>query len=168
MPPKRSSSGTGSQKQQSTLAFHGASNKVIKAGARAQNAKNLVAETKIKEEKPDVDEIVKVKLEEEEEEPTNIKLEEDKPTKIKLEETEPTTVEVAIIDQTKQEVAAPQIESTPEEEQARRITDAAIKKYWAAKEKQRVTPRVHQQDVSLHEKILREFDMSGHYGVSLA
>ena len=141
MPPKRRSSGPGTKSQQSTLAFHGTSNKVTKAGPRAQNAKDLLAETETKDVKPTVDEI---------------------------DTTEPTTVEAAIIDQTEKEVEAQQIESTPEEEQASRITDAAIKKYWAAKEKQRVAPRIHQQDLSLHEKILREFDMSGHYGVSLA
>jgi hypothetical protein len=27
---------------------------------------------------------------------------------------------------------------------------------------------VHQGELDLHEKILREFDMSGHYGVSLS
>jgi DNA polymerase delta subunit 4 len=80
---------------------------------------------------------------------------------------EPTTEEGAIIDQVKEEVATQEAQSTPEEDQARRISDAAIKKYWAAKEKQRTAPRVHQQDLSLHEKILREFDMSAHYGVSL-
>jgi DNA polymerase delta subunit 4 len=86
-----------------------------------------------------------------------------KPEVVNVKE-EPTTIEAAIIDQTKEEVEA-QPESAPEDIEARRITDAAIKKYWAAKEKQRMAPRVHQQDLSLHEKILREFDMSGHYGV---
>ena len=47
------------------------------------------------------------------------------------------------------------------------MTEAAIKKYWAAKEKQRLALRVHQGDLSLYEKVLREFDMSGQYGVSM-
>jgi DNA polymerase delta subunit 4 len=143
MPPKRRASGPATKsQQQSTLAFHGASNKVTKAGARAQG-KNLLAdvEAPTKEAKPE-------------------------PEVIELID-EPTTEEGAIIDQTKEEVATQQAQSTPEEDQARRISDAAIKKYWAAKEKQRTAPRVHQQDLSLHEKILREFDMSAHYGVSL-
>lgn len=139
MPPKRRSAGPATKSQQSTLAFHGASNKVTKAGTRAQSAKNLLSETKIKDVKPEITEV---------------------------EDTEPTTVEAAIIDQTEQEVEAQPEESTPDEDQARQVTDAAIKKYWAAKEKQRTAPRVHQQDLSLHEKILREFDMSAHYGVS--
>jgi DNA polymerase delta subunit 4 len=81
---------------------------------------------------------------------------------------EPTTAEAALIDQTKEEVVeAQQAQITPEEDEARRISDAAIKKYWAAKEKLRTAPRVHQSDLGLHEKILREFDMSAQYGVSL-
>ncbi|KAH7398400.1 DNA polymerase delta, subunit 4-domain-containing protein [Pyrenochaeta sp. MPI-SDFR-AT-0127] len=137
MPPKRRSAGPATKSQQSTLAFHGASNKVTKAGTRAQGAKSLLSETKPKDVKPEV---------------------------VDIEETEPSTTEAAIIDQAEQEVEAQQVESTPEEDQARQTTDAAIKKYWAAKEKQRTAPRVHQQDLSLHEKILREFDMSAHYG----
>ncbi|KAF2829265.1 hypothetical protein CC86DRAFT_345892 [Ophiobolus disseminans] len=138
MPPKRRASGPASKSQQSTLAFHGASNKVTKAGVKAQGAKKNILEDAVtkKDSKDDVIEIID----------------------------EPTTVEAAIIDQTKEEVEAQKVQSTPEEDQARRISDAALKKYWAAKEKPRMAPRVHQQDLSLHEKILREFDMSGHYG----
>ncbi|KAF2032641.1 hypothetical protein EK21DRAFT_98763 [Setomelanomma holmii] len=138
MPPKRRSSGPATKSQQSTLAFHGASNKVTKAGTRAQaGKKNIVPDVTTKQDvKPDV---------------------------VNIEE-EPTTAEAAIIDQTKDEVEEAEIEIAPQDIEARRVTDAAIKMYWAAKEKQRMAPRVHQQDLSLHEKILREFDMSGHYG----
>ena len=31
-----------------------------------------------------------------------------------------------------------------------------------------MAPRVHQKDLSMYEKILREFDMSGQYGVSIS
>ncbi|KAH7394957.1 DNA polymerase delta, subunit 4-domain-containing protein [Phaeosphaeria sp. MPI-PUGE-AT-0046c] len=142
MPPKRRVSGPATKSQQSTLAFHGASNKVTKAGARTQSAKqNAVAEEVNKKEvKPEVIEVIEV-----------------------IEE--PTTAEAAIIDQTKEEVVEAQAtQSTPEEDEARCMSDSAIKKYWAAKEKQRMAPRVHQQDLDLHEKILREFDMSAQYG----
>ena len=54
-----------------------------------------------------------------------------------------------------------------EEAQARKISEAQIKRYWRQKEQQRMVPRVHQEDLSLHEKILREWDMSNQYGVSL-
>jgi DNA polymerase delta subunit 4 len=144
MPPKRRASGPATKsQQQSTLAFHGASNKVTKAGPR-QSAKKLLddvaAPTKEVKPEPEVIELID----------------------------EPTTAEAAIIDQTKEEIiTAQKAQSIPEEDEARRISDAAIKKYWSGKEKQRTAPRVHQEDLSLHEKILREFDMSAQYGVSL-
>lgn len=143
MPPKRRTSGPAAKSQQSTLAFHGTSNKVTKAGVRAPiGKKNIVSE--VADEAPAKPEVIEVK-------------------------DEPTTAEAAIIEQTEKEVIAQQqAETTPEEDEARNISDAAIKKYWAAKEKQRMAPRVHQEELSLHEKILREFDMSGHYGVSFA
>lgn len=53
-----------------------------------------------------------------------------------------------------------------EEAQARKISDAQIKKYWRAKEQERLAPRVHQEDLTLYEKVLREWDMSGQFGVS--
>ena len=55
-----------------------------------------------------------------------------------------------------------------EEEQARKITDTQIKQYWRKKEQERLAPRVHQEDLTVYEKVLREWDMSGQYGVSLA
>jgi DNA polymerase delta subunit 4 len=140
MPPKRRASGPATKSQQSTLAFHGASNKVTKAGARTQSAKkNLLPDVAIKEEvKPEVVDI----------------------------KDEPSTAEAVIVQQTKKEVEAQQVETSPEEAEARRVSDARIKKYWAAKEKERMAPRAHQWDLTLHEKILREFDMSAHFGVS--
>jgi DNA polymerase delta subunit 4 len=139
MAPKRKASGPAAKSQQSTLAFHGTTNKVTKSGVKAQSAKKNLLEAKLKDIKPEI---------------------------VDTSGPEPTTTEVAIIEQTEQEVKAQQVESTPEEDQARRISDAAIKRYWAAKEKQRLAPRVHQGALNLHEKILREFDMSAHYGVS--
>jgi DNA polymerase delta subunit 4 len=141
MPPKRRVSGPATKSSQSTLAFHGASNKVIKPNTRTPNGKkNVLAEvTKKKQAEPEIIELID----------------------------EPTTAEAALIDQTKEEVVeAQQAQSTPEEDEARRISDATIKKYWATKEKLRTAPRVHQAELSLHEKILREFDMSAQYGVS--
>ena len=55
-----------------------------------------------------------------------------------------------------------------EEERARKVTDTQIKKYWRQKEQERLAPRVHQEDLSVYEKVLREWDMSGQYGVSLS
>jgi DNA polymerase delta subunit 4 len=141
MPPKRRASGPATKSSQSTLAFHGASNKVTKPNTRTPSGKKKVLSEVAKkiEAKPEIIELID----------------------------EPTTAEAALIDQTKDEVVEVQrAQSTPEEDDARRISDAAIKQYWASKEKLRTAPRVHQQDLSLHEKILREFDMSAQYGVS--
>ncbi|KAF1943000.1 hypothetical protein EJ02DRAFT_344186 [Clathrospora elynae] len=139
MPPKRGASGPATKSQQSTLAFHGSSNKVTKSGIKSLvPKKSLFADTKAKDVKPEIVDI--------------------------FSDTEPTAAEAAITEQTEHEIKAQQVESTPEEDKAQCISDAAIKRYWAAKEKQRLAPRAHQQSLSLHEKVLREFDMSGHYG----
>lgn len=53
-----------------------------------------------------------------------------------------------------------------EEVTARKIKDSQIKAYWRAKEQERKAPRVHQQGLTVGEKVLREWDMSGQYGVS--
>lgn len=49
---------------------------------------------------------------------------------------------------------------------ADKITDAHIKEHWKGIESQWSTPRVHQEGLSLSEKILRYFDVSSQYGVS--
>lgn len=54
-----------------------------------------------------------------------------------------------------------------EEERARKITDTQIKRYWREKEQERKAPRVHQEDLTVYEKVLREWDMSGQYGVRI-
>ncbi|GAB7356654.1 hypothetical protein MBLNU459_g7371t1 [Dothideomycetes sp. NU459] len=51
-----------------------------------------------------------------------------------------------------------------EEVRARKTSEAQIKTYWRKKEQERKAPRVHQQGLSVHEKVLREWDMSGQYG----
>lgn len=138
MPPKRRAPGTTPSSQQSTLAFHGTSNKVSKAGARAQNAKqNLIEKSVTKDVKPEVVDVSTP------------------------EEVEPSTVGAPIVET----AVVAQAISTPEEDAARKISDAHIRKYWTAKEKTRKAPRVHQKELGLYEKVLREFDMSGQYGV---
>lgn len=53
-----------------------------------------------------------------------------------------------------------------EETRARQITETQIKKFWREKESDRLVPRVHQEDLGLHERVLRLWDVSGEYGVS--
>lgn len=54
-----------------------------------------------------------------------------------------------------------------EETRARKITETQIKKFWREKESARLVPRVHQEDLGVHERVLRLWDVSGEYGVSL-
>jgi len=70
----------------------------------------------------------------------------------------------AVIQQAKIEISSLKSE---DEEKASQVSDAQIKKYWRECEKVRRAPRVHQEDLSIEEKILRLFDMSSQYGVSL-
>lgn len=53
-----------------------------------------------------------------------------------------------------------------EEMRARKITETQIKKFWREKESDRLVPRVHQEDLGVHERVLRLWDVSGEYGVS--
>ena len=86
--------------------------------------------------------------------------------------TPPTPVEV---EPTKDEVEEieneePDEEVKPEKSEseinAEKVSDAQIGKYWKGIEKERRAPRIHQQGLSDHEKILRYFDVSSQYGVS--
>jgi len=148
MPPKRRTSGIAPKTQQSTLAFHGTANKVTKAGTRAPiGKKNVISE-------PVAKDVVRVDIDEPE------------TAKEVAKEAAPTTVEAGIIEQAEQEVAVQQVAPTPEEDAARKITDAGIDKYWKATGGKSEKLRVHQTDLSTNEKILRQFDMRGQYGVS--
>jgi DNA polymerase delta subunit 4 len=148
MPPKRRTSGSAPKTQQSTLAFHGAANKVTKAGIRAPiGKKNVISE-------PVVKDVIKTDIEEPE------------AAKETAKKAAPTTVEAGIIAQAEQEVAVQQVAPTPEEAAARKITDAKIEKYWSITGGKSERLRVHQEDLSTNEKILRQFDMRGQYGVS--
>ncbi|KAI9768530.1 MAG: hypothetical protein M1839_004019 [Geoglossum umbratile] len=75
----------------------------------------------------------------------------------------PTTkVDEVVLEQPKEEVA--KLPKAKEEEDAAKLSNAQLKRYWKAVEDERKAPRVHQQDLSLHEKILRHFDISSQYG----
>ncbi|KAK4692396.1 DNA polymerase delta subunit 4, partial [Lecanoromycetidae sp. Uapishka_2] len=57
-----------------------------------------------------------------------------------------------------------QAEGTPQEQKAAKVSETQIRKYWKGKEDERIAPRVHQQGLSVDEKILRHFDLSSQYG----
>jgi len=141
MPPKRKTTRASTQ---STLAFHGASNKVTKSGAKtAQAKKNVVDEPIVK---PSKTEVVQAES---------------------TEEVEPTDGDSSLVSEPEQPTVAIQAPSTPEEDIARKFSKKKIDEYWQKKIKERKTPRVHQEDLSVHEKILIDFDMSGHFGVRI-
>lgn len=60
-----------------------------------------------------------------------------------------------------------EVEDEPDADdlRARRLPQKQINAYWAQKERERKAPRVHQRELSVREKILREFDMDSRYGV---
>jgi hypothetical protein len=53
------------------------------------------------------------------------------------------------------------------EKDVKRITTSQLNKYWAAKESLMKAPRAHFEKLGVAEKILREWDVDGRYGVSL-
>jgi len=141
----RRKSGPGPARQtrssaQSTLAFHGHSNKVTKSSS-------LTPSNKTKKD------------------PALLEPEAALPVKAPAEPDldEPTTHEISIIDQAQEETAAP---LTTEEEEALGVSESHIQKYWREKERERKAPRMHQEDVPLYERICREWDTDGRFGVS--
>ncbi|KAK9424765.1 putative DNA polymerase delta subunit 4 [Seiridium unicorne] len=78
------------------------------------------------------------------------------------------TEEDVEVDEPKVEPTSPEIEE-PEEKsaaelRAAKISDRQITGYWNKLEKERVAKRVHQEDLTLSEKVLRYFDVSSQYG----
>ena len=151
----RISGGPAPKGAQSTLSF----------GGRNRVTKNTLAPSKLSKDVTD-----------------NIKAEDINPEPAKA-ELGHVTSEAAVEKQTKIELSKPKTEA---EILAEKVTDAQIKKYWRARDAERITPRgkifslriflenlltmmlvVHQEDLSMEEKILRLFDMSSQYGVSL-
>ncbi|KAH7015405.1 DNA polymerase delta, subunit 4-domain-containing protein [Ilyonectria destructans] len=85
-----------------------------------------------------------------------------------IDEPETKETEEQDVEDEEEDEAVPEIEAAPEklevEVRAEQITDAQIKKYWKSIEGQWSSPRVHQEGLSLQEKVLRYFDVSSQYG----
>ncbi|KAI3341482.1 DNA polymerase delta, subunit 4-domain-containing protein [Ustulina deusta] len=138
MPPTRRSSGGGRPSgKQATLSFN---HRVTKSVPKS--VKNAISSAPAKSPlakhvtnaEPDVKEEVDTDIEEE---------------KVKVEEPKP---------------VAPEREKTEAELRADKITDRQISRYWRDIESERRTKRLHQEDLSLAEKILRYWDVSSQYG----
>jgi DNA polymerase delta subunit 4 len=141
MAPKRRSARAATSRQ-STIAFHGHSNKVTKPSTVPPSKKTPKDSAHI--------EAVKV---------ADVKAETPEDSDVDAHATE----EAAVIEQAQVEAVAP---VTAEEEEANNVSDTQIEKYWQRKEQERKAPRVHQEDVPLFERVCREWDTDGRYGVS--
>lgn len=170
MPPKRIRTITPrTASQQQTLSFHGKDNKVTKSQsprtAKSTKKDPALLESLVSPEAQDV------------------KVEDPSPD---LEQQ--TTAEAVISQQAEDEAStistvesvlggrAPQSTAgatggpandgwlSDEEARARKVPETQINRYWRAKESERKAPRVHQGDLTTHEKILREWDMQSSYG----
>ncbi|TQB68300.1 hypothetical protein MPDQ_003621 [Monascus purpureus] len=73
----------------------------------------------------------------------------------------PHIAELVVREQAKAEAQQPLSE---EDERAKTITQDDLRKYWGREQAKRRVPRVHQESLSLEEKILRHFDLSSQYG----
>ncbi|KAI0181638.1 DNA polymerase delta, subunit 4-domain-containing protein [Hypoxylon sp. FL1284] len=68
-------------------------------------------------------------------------------------------------DEEEQTAPAPEPEATSEAElRAARISSRQIDQYWRGLERERVAKRVHQEGLTVAEKVLRYWDVSSHYG----
>ncbi|KAB8238077.1 hypothetical protein ETB97_006097 [Aspergillus alliaceus] len=77
------------------------------------------------------------------------------------EPSQPHVAELAVRQQAQAEIQQPLSE---EDERAIKITEKDLQHYWRAEEEKIRGPRFHQQDLTLHEKILRHFDLSSQFG----
>lgn len=143
MPPKRKVSGPAAARStQSTLTFNGRQSRVTKASAQTPSVK---ANSKL-----DAATVESAIV----------------PTAVDVEELADTRAEAVVLEQAQEEAERVAVQKTPEEEAASKISEAQIKKYWREKENQRKVRRVHQEELSVHERVLREWDISAQYGVS--
>ncbi|KAF5018033.1 hypothetical protein F66182_10007 [Fusarium sp. NRRL 66182] len=87
---------------------------------------------------------------------------------IVVDKTEIAAPEPIEVEEEEEQAVEPELAPEPDkfelELRAEKITDAQIKKYWKSIENEWTTPRLHQQGVSLSEKVLRYFDVSSQYG----
>jgi DNA polymerase delta subunit 4 len=151
MAPKRRATSTRSAgPSQSTLSFHGRSSRVSKptgAPAGAKAGKGILEAAVKSETKP-----IKLPEPEPEETPVTSEIEEE-------DEAKPVVVPRRSLSKADQAKAH-------NEEAAKKLPESKIKSYWREKEKERRAPRVHQQGLSVNEKILREWDTNSRFGVS--
>ncbi|KAI5467037.1 DNA polymerase delta, subunit 4-domain-containing protein [Mariannaea sp. PMI_226] len=100
--------------------------------------------------------------------PSVAKVEAPKQTKEEEDDVVPEEEQVEEEEEEEEEEPVPEIAAVPEksdnELRAEKITGAQIKSYYKGIENQWKSPRVHQEGLSLEEKVLRYFDVSSQYG----
>ncbi|KAL2849556.1 DNA polymerase delta, subunit 4-domain-containing protein [Aspergillus pseudoustus] len=74
---------------------------------------------------------------------------------------QPHVAELAVRQQAKAEIQQP---LTEDDKKATKISKKQLLEYWKREESKSRGPRVHHDDLSLEEKILRHFDLSSQYG----
>ncbi|PYH96607.1 hypothetical protein BO71DRAFT_320302 [Aspergillus ellipticus CBS 707.79] len=150
MPPARRRAGNtaATRSNQSTLSF-GSQSRVTKPSVtrstRSQKAKDLESINTSKLEKPSVDDVS---------EPQQASV-------TPIEPSDPDVADLAVKEQARTEVPQPLSE---DDEKASKTTERQLQQYWKKEEAKRRGPRVHQGDLTLHEQILRHFDLSSQYG----
>lgn len=136
--------------KQSTLSFN---NRVTKHSVAKPTGKGLIAPAK-----PTAKDAAAAVLTPPPTSPPTEKVEEEQPVVDGEEEEETDEAKAAVqLDEEKR----PDVEI-----RAETVTDTQIKKYWRDAEAARIAKRVHQEDLSVGEKVLRYFDISSQYGVS--
>jgi DNA polymerase delta subunit 4 len=177
MAPKRRASDrtTSASRQQSTLSFNGKNTRVTKPSHQSlQNGKSLAAEKKeiILDEalsrasslQPENDVADKLK------ETTTNKATKQEPEEeiltggVKVEDVLGGRAQTSDVGAVGGPVGSGWV--SDEEARARKMSDAQIKKFWREQESLRLVPRVHQEDLDVHERVLRLWDVSNTYGVS--
>lgn len=88
--------------------------------------------------------------------------------KIDKQEVEDAQADELLLQEAELEVTKVEVTKSVAEIKAAKTSDAAIQKYWKKVEAERMAKRVHQEDLTTSEKVLRYFDVSSHYGVSHA
>nr|POF14987.1 dna polymerase delta subunit 4 [Quercus suber] len=174
MAPKRRSAGArnASASQQATLSFHGKQNKITKPSTTQQGKE-------VKKDPALTEEIAVANA------PHEVAVEQERPTAAEKvieqqaqHEAAPDPLETSDEQVTATDVLGGLANLSDggavggrgdgwvgeEEQRARKTSEAQIRKYWRRKEEERLAPRVHQQDLTIDEKVLREWDMSGQYG----
>ncbi|KAK7755044.1 hypothetical protein SLS62_002859 [Diatrype stigma] len=141
MPTTRRSAGGAAGKQQSTLSFNHRVTKPV-----PKSAKSLVSTTPTTQSPLGKHVLKAEEAEEEDEKSVDI----DEATK------------AANSEQQQAEAAEKKSEA---ELRAQKIGDRRIEQYWRGLESERMTRRVHQEDLSLAEKVLRYWDVSSQYGI---